>query len=470
MSNNFHLHLKRLPPTYFVQYYPLEHRKLLQYLPEVKKPNKPPPTMSRTLLNSIEELPGDALFAIKQRLAEDPRDVKVDLGIGAYRDNNGKPWVLPAVRKAETLIHADPSFNHEYLGINGLPGLTSGAARILLGETSNALAEKRVVSAQSLSGTGALHIAAKFISKFFPEKVIYLSDPTWANHVSIFESQGLKTATYPYWDAATKSLNLEGFLKAIEESPRGSVFVLHACAHNPTGLDPSESEWVQILDACVKNDIVPLFDSAYQGFASGSLDKDAYAVRLGVSKFAESAPIFICQSFAKNVGMYGERCGCIHIVLPRPETGSSGRDVPQIAKAITSQLSKITRSEVSNPPAYGAKIVSKILNDEQLTAQWHEDMITMSQRITKMRHSLRDKLVELGTPGNWDHIVNQCGMFSYTGLTKQMVERLESEHAVYMVASGRASIAGLNDNNVEHVAKAIDEVVRHFQSSSSSKL
>lgn len=419
--------------------------------------------MSRTILNNIQELPGDALFAIKQRLAEDPRSAKVDLGIGAYRDEDGKPWILPAVRKAETLIHSDASFNHEYLGIAGLPALTSGAAKVILGDDSSALAEKRVVSAQSLSGTGALHIAAKFIQKFLPGKLLYVSDPTWANHVSIFESQGVKTATYPYWDAATKSLDLEGFIKAIESSPRGSVFLLHACAHNPTGLDPTEAQWEKILSACVKNDIIPLFDSAYQGFASGSLTNDAFAVRLGVKKFAESAPIFICQSFAKNVGMYGERCGCIHLIVPRQE---SNVNVSTITKAVASQISKITRSEVSNPPAYGAKIVAKILNNAELTEQWHKDMVTMSQRITKMRHSLRDKLLELQTPGNWDHIVNQCGMFSYTGLTKPMVERLEKEHGVYMVASGRASIAGLNEKNVEHVAKAINEVVRHFNESS----
>lgn len=414
--------------------------------------------MSRSLLNNIEELPADALFGVKQRLNQDPRKVKIDLGIGAYRDDNGKPWVLPSVRKAEELIHSDPSYNHEYLGIAGLPELSSGAAKVILGENSKALAEKRVVSSQSLSGTGALHLAAKFISKFFPQKLVYLSDPTWANHISIFEAQGLKTASYPYWNAQTKTLNLNGFIDAIKSCPKGSVFVLHACAHNPTGLDPTQEQWSLILDACVDNDIIPLFDSAYQGFASGNLTKDAYAVRLGIEKFETSAPIFICQSFAKNVGMYGERCGCFHLVLPKQEAGVNAA----VAKAVSSQVNKIIRSEVSNPPAYGAKIVAKIINNDALSLQWHEDMITMSKRITKMRHSLRDKLVELNTPGNWDHIVEQCGMFSYTGLSRQMVERLEKEHAVYMVSSGRASIAGLNDGNVEYVATAINEVVRFY--------
>lgn len=414
---------------------------------------------SKTIFNNVEQLPADALFGVKQRLSQDPRETKVDLGIGAYRDNNGKPWVLPSVHEAEKLIREDPSYNHEYLGIAGLTSLISGAAKVILGEDSPALQEQRVVSVQSLSGTGALHIAAKFLNKFCSEKVVYLSQPTWANHTAIFETQGLKTATYPYWNAATKSLDLEGYLNAIKDAPKGSVFVLHACAHNPTGLDPSKEQWVDILDALVKGDHIVLFDSAYQGFASGNLDNDAYAVRLGLEKLATVSPVLICQSFAKNVGMYGERVGCFHLVLPQQD---SSIDLASVKKAIASQLAKITRSELSNPPAYGAKIVSTILNTPKLTQQWHKDMITMSSRITKMRHALRDQLVKLATPGTWDHIVEQCGMFSYTGLSSEMVRRLEEEHAVYMVSSGRASIAGLNDGNVTLVAEAIDEVVRHF--------
>lgn len=414
---------------------------------------------SKTIFNNVEQLPADALFGVKQRLSQDPREIKVDLGIGAYRDNNGKPWVLPSVHEAEKLIKEDPSYNHEYLGIAGLTSLISGAAKVILGEDSPALQEQRVVSVQSLSGTGALHIAAKFLNKFCSEKVVYLSQPTWANHTAIFETQGLKTATYPYWNAATKSLDLEGYLNAIKDAPKGSVFVLHACAHNPTGLDPSKEQWVDILDALVKGDHIVLFDSAYQGFASGNLDNDAYAVRLGLEKLATVSPVLICQSFAKNVGMYGERVGCFHLVLPQQD---SSIDLASVKKAIASQLAKITRSELSNPPAYGAKIVSTILNTPKLTQQWHKDMITMSSRITKMRHALRDQLVKLATPGTWDHIVEQCGMFSYTGLSSEMVRRLEEEHAVYMVSSGRASIAGLNDGNVTLVAEAIDEVVRHF--------
>lgn len=418
--------------------------------------------MSLTLLNNIQQLPPDALFGIKQRYTQDSRANKVDLGIGAYRDDKGKPWVLPSVRSAEKLIHEDPNYNHEYLGINGLPELSSAAAKIVFGEDSKALQQGRIASVQSLSGTGALHIAAKFISSFLPGRSLYISEPTWANHNAIFKSQGVQTATYPYWQASTKTLDMEGFLKTIKDAPTGSVILLHACAHNPTGLDPTQDQWSDIIDAVASKDHIVLFDSAYQGFASGDLDRDAYAIRLGVEKLARVSPIFVCQSFAKNVGMYGERAGCFHLVLPEQEN----IDTAKVKSAITSQLSSLIRSEVSNPPAYGAKIVAKILNSPELTKQWHQDMITMSSRITEMRHELRDRLVAQGTPGTWDHIVEQCGMFSYTGLSPEMVKRLETQHAVYLVSSGRASIAGLNHGNIEHVAKAIDEVVRHFTGNS----
>ncbi|AAS53582.1 AFR211Cp [Eremothecium gossypii ATCC 10895] len=414
--------------------------------------------MSLTAFNQLEILPPDALFDVKKRLTQDTRSFKVDLGLGAYRDENGKPWVLPCVREAEKQLMADPGYNHEYLGIAGLEEFRAAAARVLLGEDSEALAEGRVVSVQSISGTGALHVAAKLLAKTVPDATVYMSDPTWGNHFAVFETQGLRTATYPYWDAATRSLDMEGVLGALGAAPRGSVFVLHACAHNPTGLDPNEEQWVQILDAVAAREHTVLFDSAYQGFASGSLARDAYALRAGLRRLAEVTPVLVCQSFAKNIGMYGERVGALHVVLPRQPAES----LAHVKAAVLSQLSHITRSELSNPPAYGAKIVTKVLTTPELAAQWKKDMITMSSRIARMRRVLRDRLVELGTPGNWDHIVQQCGMFSYTGLTKEMVARMEKDFAIYMVSSGRISIAGLNDSNVGHVANAIDNAVRHF--------
>ncbi|CCK68271.1 aspartate transaminase AAT2 KNAG_0A06090 [Huiozyma naganishii CBS 8797] len=410
------------------------------------------------IFNGVDTLPPDALFDIKKRYTQDTRAHKVDLGIGAYRDNNGQPWVLPSVRRAEEKVHADKGYNHEYLPITGLPALTGGAARVIFGPE---YAEDRTVSVQSISGTGALHIAAKFLAKFLPERTIYVSDPTWANHKAIFQLQGLNVASYPYWDAASKSLLLDGFLDSIDLAEEGSVFLLHACAHNPTGLDPTPEQWDAVLERLAARNHLALFDSAYQGFATGDLDRDALAVRRGVRRMASVSPVIVCQSFAKNVGMYGERVGCFHIVLPDQSSEVNSR----VHGAVSSQLAKLIRSEVSNPPAYGAKIVGAILADKSLTAAWHADMVTMSSRIHAMRAALREKLVALGTPGTWDHIVEQCGMFSFTGLSPEMVRRLETQHAVYLVSSGRASIAGLNEGNVDHVARAIDEVVRHFYES-----
>lgn len=402
----------------------------------------------------IPQLPPDALFGLKSRYVADDRTTKVDLGIGAYRDENGKPWILPSVKQAEKLIHEDPNYNHEYLPIQGYQQFLDAASKVILGENSAAIKEGRVVSVQAVSGTGALHIAAKFIKKFYSvtSSTVYLSAPTWANHFQVFETQGLNVASYAYWDAATKSLDIEGYLRDINAAPDGSVFLLHACAHNPTGLDPTREEWVRILEAIKQKNHLPIFDSAYQGFASGSLENDAWALQKGIEIL--QTPILICQSFAKNVGMYGERIGAFHLVLPTNEN----------VKALLSQLQVFTRSEISNPPAYGAKIVAKVLTTPELRAQWEKDLVTMSQRIYKQRVALRDNLVKLNTPGNWDHIVKQQGMFSFTGLTKEQVARLESKHAVYLVGSGRASIAGLNENNVQYVAEAINEVVLNTDS------
>ncbi|CCH59750.1 hypothetical protein TBLA_0B09330 [Henningerozyma blattae CBS 6284] len=408
--------------------------------------------MSDSLFEKFEALPPDALFAIKARCDADARPQKVDLGIGAYRDNNGKPWVLPSVKMSELQYSQDPSHNHEYQPIAGNAVLGEDAAKILLGVD---LYEKdKTVSTQTLSGTGALHVAAQLIYKGDPTREVYLSNPTWANHRNIFESSHLQLKTYPYWKEDTKTLDIDGWLKTIEAAKKGSVFVLHACAHNPTGMDPTPEEWEQVLDAMAKYHHIALFDSAYQGFASGDLDRDAKAIRLGHAKLSKQSPIIICQSFSKNLGLYGERIGCLHIVNPTSASKAN----------IISQLSTLTRSEYSNPPAYGADIASRILSQHELRDQWYIDMKTMSSRIYKMRVELRNHLVALKTPGNWDHIEKQCGMFSFTGLTPEMVERLETKHAVYMAKNGRASVAGLNTSNVEYVAKSIDEVVHFFSS------
>lgn len=415
-----------------------------------------------TFFTEINQLPPDPLFGLKARMAKDTRPQIVDLGIGAYRDSDGKPWVLPSVKAAETRLQNDPLFNHEYLPIGGNQQFLDESLKILFG--SNNDVASRTISSQTLSGTGALHFAGIFLNRFYNsngnKKSIYLSDPTWANHKQIFQVCGFETKSYPYWNGATKSLRFEEMLDSINQAPEGSIFLLHAVAHNPTGLDPTKPQWNSILDAIAAKNHFPIFDIAYQGFASGSLEEDSYALRLAIEKLNDKTPLIVCQSFAKNLGLYGERTGAVHLVMDKSD------EYTTLKQAIKTQFNKITRSELSNPPAYGSKVAALVLSDPVLRKQWEKDLVTMSSRIGAMRKELTRLLHEkYKTPGNWDHISTQIGMFSFTGLTPEQVQRLEVEHAVYLTGNGRASVAGLNSNNVDHVAKSIDEVVRYFSSS-----
>lgn len=264
----------------------------------------------------------------------------------------------------------------------------------------------------------------------------------------------LPIKTYPYFSPTTKGLNFEGMIDAIESAPEGSIILLHACAHNPTGVDPTQDQWKKIASVIHSKNHFPFFDCAYQGFASGDLSKDAWAIRYFVEQGFE---LCIAQSYAKNFGLYGERAGCFHFVT------SPASDASHAAERIRSQLAILQRSEISNPPAYGARIASIILNDEQLFAEWEDNLRTMSGRIIDMRKALREKLEEMGTPGTWNHITDQIGMFSFTGLSEKQVLKIREESHVYMTKNGRISMAGLNTNNVDYFAKAVDKVVRETE-------
>jgi aspartate aminotransferase, cytoplasmic len=313
-----------------------------------------------------------------------------------------------------------------------------------------------VVSLQTVSGTGAVHLGGAFLSKFLPKPTpaIYLSTPTWVNHHQIFENVHLPIKNYPYFSNKTKGLDFPAMLSAIQAAPKGSIILLHACAHNPTGVDPTPEQWKEISQAVRDGSLFPFFDCAYQGFASGNLAQDSFAIRYFVEQGHE---LCIAQSFAKNFGLYGERAGAFHFVA------GPGPNAQDTAKRVASQLAILQRSEISNPPAYGAKIASIVLNDKQLFSEWEEDLRTMSGRIMQMRKALKANLDELKTPGNWDHIVNQIGMFSFTGLTEKQVAEIRSKWHVYMTKNGRISMAGLNEGNVEYFAKAVDDVVRNIQ-------
>ena len=316
------------------------------------------------------------------------------------------------------------------------------------------IAEKRYSAHQAISGTGALRFAAEFFARFIPKgSKAYVSKPTWGNHINIFNDAGIAVEEYRYWDAQKKSLNLTALLEDIQKAPVKSVFIMHSCAHNPTGVDPTADQWRQIADALESRQHYIIFDSAYQGFASGDLDKDAYALRYFASRGME---YLLCQSYSKNFGLYNERCGCVVAVTK----------TPQLAANIKTQLAKIARPMISNPPAFGARIVDSILNTPALFDEWQSNLKTMSGRIIEMRQRLFDALKRKGTPGTWNHIVDQIGMFSFTGLTKAQVKVLKEKYHCYLTDNGRISMAGLNTKNVDYFADAVDFVVRNVTESS----
>jgi aspartate aminotransferase len=408
-------------------------------------------SMSAETWNNVPLAPPDSIFKLTAAYKADSYPLKINLGVGAYRDDESKPWVLPVVKKASQLILNDMTLDHEYLPITGLPEFVAGAARLILGENSSAISEGRVVSVQTISGTGANHLGALFLSRYYHyngDKAIYLSDPTWANHHAIFNNVGVKPHLYPYYDPRTIGLDFSGFVATLNSAPERSVFLLHACAHNPTGVDPTEEQWKTIADVMLAKRHYAFFDTAYQGFASGDLERDAAAVRYFVS---QGVPLLVCQSFAKNAGLYGERVGALHIVTPSKEA----------ANRVRSQLSVLQRSEISNPPSYGARIVALILNNPELFEEWKMDIRTMAGRIIEMRKELHRLLTEeLKTPGNWEHIINQIGMFSFTGISEAQSKALTDDAHVYLTTNGRISMAGLNSKNIGYFAEALDRVVR----------
>ncbi|XP_019864942.1 aspartate aminotransferase, cytoplasmic [Aethina tumida] len=404
--------------------------------------------MAQTWFSNVIEGPPIEVFALNKAFAEDKFPEKVSLGVGAYRTDEGKPWVLPVVRIAEKALAENPALNKEYLPVLGFEPFTKLATEMLLGKDSKPLQEGRAFGVQTLSGTGALRVGAEFLAKIVGLKVFYYSKPTWENHRLVFLNAGFQEAReYRYWDAANRKLDIDGFLEDLRNAPENSAIILHPCAHNPTGCDPTHDQWKQIAEVIRERRLFPFFDSAYQGFASGNLDTDAWAVRYFVQ---EGFEIFCSQSFAKNFGLYNERVGNLTIVMNNPS------EIPKVK----SQITLVVRGMYSNPPNHGAQIVAHVLGNEALYAQWQEHIRTMSGRIIEMRKRLREELEKIGTPGDWSHITTQIGMFSYTGLNEIQSEHMVKHHHVYMLKSGRISMCGLTPANVAYVAKAINETLK----------
>ncbi|KAH7915815.1 pyridoxal phosphate-dependent transferase [Hygrophoropsis aurantiaca] len=392
--------------------------------------------------------PPDPILGITEAFKADTDSRKINLGVGAYRDENGKPYVLNAVKKAEEIITA-AKLDKEYLPITGLAGFTKNAAKLAYGADSPPLNQNAIAVTQSISGTGALRIGGAFLARHYPNpKIIYLPTPTWGNHIPLFKDSGLEVRNYRYFDRKTVGLDFDGLKEDLKNAPEGAIVLLHACAHNPTGVDPTQAQWAEISDLVAEKRLFPFFDMAYQGFASGDTARDAYAVRHFVSQGHQVA---LCQSFAKNMGLYGERVGAFSLTTKDEEE----------RKRVDSQLKIIVRPMYSNPPLHGAHIANTILSNTELYQEWEGEVKGMANRIISMRERLYELLTNgYQTPGEWGHIKSQIGMFSFTGLKTEQCKALAEKAHIYMTMDGRISMAGLNGSNVEYFAQGVDAAVR----------
>ncbi|KAK8948932.1 Aspartate aminotransferase, cytoplasmic [Platanthera zijinensis] len=395
---------------------------------------------------NILQAPEDPILGVTVAYNKDPSPVKVNLGVGAYRTEEGKPLVLNVVRKAEQLLVNNPSGVKEYLPITGLAEFNKLSAKLIFGAESPAIRENRVATVQGLSGTGSLRVGGEFLARHYFERTIYIPQPTWGNHPKIFTLSGLAVKYYRYYDPATRGLNFHGLLEDLSSAPPGAIVLLHACAHNPTGVDPTLEQWEQIRQLMRSKGLLPFFDSAYQGFASGSLDADAQSVRMFV---ADGGECLAAQSYAKNMGLYGERVGALSIVCKSSD----------VAGRVESQLKLVIRPMYSNPPIHGASIVATILKNSELYNEWTVELKMMADRIISMRRQLFDALSKRGTPGDWSHILKQIGMFTFTGLNSDQVAFMTKEFHIYMTSDGRISMAGLSSRTVPHLADAIHAAV-----------
>jgi len=409
---------------------------------------------TRQLWSQVPQGPPDAILGLVEAFNKDTNPKKVSLSVGAYRTDEGKPYVLPSVKEAERRV-VEAAMNKEYAGIGGIADFTSLALQFAFGKGSPALTSNRTCSVQTLSGTGACRVIGEFYARFLSsaqpgqKPIIYLPKPSWGNHAKIFADAGLDVREYRYWDEAKLGLDLAGMLADLAAAPDGSAVLLHACAHNPTGVDPTNDEWTQICAALQprKDSLALFFDSAYQGFASGDAEADAFALRHFVDEGFEFA---LAQSFAKNFGLYGERVGVLSLVCADDDA----------AKRVESQLKIIIRPMYSNPPVHGARIVAAVLSDAQLESQWRAECKGMADRIIRMREALKSELAKAGSSKDWAHVTSQIGMFCYSGLTKEQVGRLREEFSIYLTGDGRISMAGVTEANVGYVAGAIHEVTK----------
>jgi aromatic-amino-acid transaminase len=397
-----------------------------------------------TLFSSVELAPRDPILGLYETFNADTNPNKVNLGVGVYFTEEGKIPLLRAVQVAEKMILENPKARG-YLPIEGIAAYNNGVQQLLFSSETEMTSAGRSASFGTLGGTGALKVGADFLKRLKPNAKVAISDPSWENHRALFEGAGFEVVNYPYYDPATRGVNFEAMKAYLTSMPADSIIVLHACCHNPTGADISPAQWEEIVAICQNSKLIPFLDLAYQGFADGIFE-DGLAVRL----FTQSGmSFFIASSFSKSFSLYGERVGALTVVTQSKEETSK----------VVSQIKRVIRTNYSNPPTHGATIVATVLNDATLRNMWEQELMEMRDRIKSMRELLVKELQAAGANKDFEFIKVQRGMFSYTGLTKEQVDRLISEYSVYAVGTGRICVASLNTKNIKVVAQGIAAVL-----------
>ena len=401
--------------------------------------------MPAPLLAAVEMAPRDPILGLTEQFNADAHPAKVNLGVGVYFDDQGKLPVLACVAAAEKQLLESPRAKG-YLPIDGLAAYDKAVQGLVFGAGSAVIAEGRVATVQALGGTGALKVGADFLKRLQPSAKVLISDPSWENHRALFTQAGFQVETYPYYDGAARGVRFGEMLAALQAAPRGTIVVLHACCHNPTGCDLLPLQWEQVASVCAERGLMPFLDLAYQGFGDG-IAEDGAAVRCLLDQGAE---FFVATSFSKSFSLYGERVGALSVVC------SSAEETARVL----SQLKLVIRANYSNPPTFGAQVVATVLSNPALHAMWEEELAGMRQRVRDTRAQLVARLHAAGVSGNLDYITRQKGMFSYSGLSPAQMQRLRSDFGVYGLDSGRICVAAVNSRNIDAVVAAIAQVMR----------
>ena len=396
------------------------------------------------MFQHIPPYAGDPILSLIVAFLADSRPRKANLGIGIYYDENGQIPVLRSVQKAEALLakHVTPK---PYLPMEGMESYRNAIQELVFGADHPLRKAGRIATIQTVGGSGALKVGADFLKRFFPDAQVWVSDPTWDNHRSMFDGAGFVVNDYPYYDDSTGTIDIDGMLETLQRLPKRSIVLLHPCCHNPTGVDLSQAQWHQVIEVLKAGELIPFLDLAYQGFGDG-FEEDVFAIR---ELAAANVSFLLANSFAKNFSIYAERCGGLSVVCP---------DAKQ-AEFVLGQLKFTVRRNYSSPPLHGASVISTVLNDPALKAEWQGEVAQMRERIKAMRQKLFDTLSAAAPGRDFSYLITQRGMFSYSGLSPEQVDRLREEFGVYLVRSGRMCIAGLNDGNVDYVAAAMAAVL-----------